>query len=95
MVDDAFGPALGHGHVERGQHELRPEGPGHRPPDDPAAEHVENHGEVEKAATGRDVGDISHPERIGAVGHELALDEVLAPSARRACASSLWGHGVG
>ena len=70
-------------------------GPGHRPAHYPAAEHVEDDGELEEAAPGRDVRDVGDPERVGAVGRELALDEVrplrrtgLASGRRRASAST-------
>ncbi len=92
MVHDAGGLPLGNGHLEGGQHELRPEVPGHRPADDAAAEDVEDDGEVEEAAAGGHVRDVGHPERVGPVGRELALDEVrsfrVAGLARRRLGSA-------
>ena len=36
----------------------------------------ENHREVEKAGQRRQEGDVSHPQRVRAIGHEVATDEI-------------------
>jgi hypothetical protein len=48
----------------------------HRPADNPAAERVEHHGQVEEAGPGRDVGYIGDPQAIGRGGREVALDQI-------------------
>ena len=47
-----------------------------RPANHAAAEHIEHDGQVQKARPGRDVGDVGHPQPVGAVGREVALDQV-------------------
>lgn len=49
----------------------------HGPPDHAAAEHVEEHRQVEKALPQRrDVRDISDPEPVRRAGGERALDQI-------------------
>ena len=62
----------------------------HRPTDDPPREGIENHGQVEKAGPGRDVGDIGHPQNVRRIGIEVAIDQVTGRTHpfvtdRRAC----------
>jgi hypothetical protein len=75
-MDYVAGPALGNGHLQGVQDELRPEVVGHGPSDDPAAEGVEHDGDVEEAGSSRYVGDIRHPELVRGGGGEVAVDEV-------------------
>lgn len=49
---------------------------GHRPPDDAAGEDVEDSGDVEPALPGPHVGDVGHPQLVGAIGFEVAVDEI-------------------
>ena len=76
MVDDGVRSALLDGHVEGIEHELGAQVPGHRPAHDPAAEHVEDDGQVQESRQGRHVGDVSHPQPVRGVGVELALHQV-------------------
>ncbi len=76
MVDDVGGSPLPDGHLQRVEHELRPQVVGHCPTDHAAAERIEHDGQVEEPRPSRDVGDVRHPEPIRAVGREVALDQV-------------------
>ena len=64
------------GHVECVEHEFGAQVPGHRPAHDPAAEHVEDDGQVQESRQGRHVGDVSHPQPVRGVGVELTLHQV-------------------
>jgi hypothetical protein len=59
-VGDELGErsAAGDGHLEGVHHESALHVIGHRPADDPAAEQVLDHGQVQPSFPGRDVGDI-------------------------------------
>ena len=46
------------------------------PADDEAAEDVDDEGHVDEADVGLHVGEVRHPEAVGAIGDEVALDEV-------------------
>ena len=48
-------------------------------PDDVAAEDVDHEGDVDPARVGLHVGEVRHPEPVGSVGHELAIDQVGRP----------------
>jgi hypothetical protein len=48
----------------------------HRPTHHLAGEQVEDHGQVEPALAGRNVGDIRQPDLIGLVGDKILLEEV-------------------
>ncbi len=48
----------------------------HRPADDFSGEQIEDHGQVEPALAGRDVGDIRQPDLIGLLGHEIPIQQV-------------------
>ena len=48
----------------------------HRPADHTAAPRIDDHRQIQEARPGRDVGDVGHPELIGAVGREVTLDKV-------------------
>ena len=48
----------------------------HRPADDPAAEGIEHDRQIEEAGPGRNVRDISHPQHIGPIRGEVAVDEI-------------------
>ena len=49
------------------------------PADDVPREDINDKGDVDEAAPGRDVGQIRDPELIGTRGHKLALDQVGRP----------------
>ena len=63
-------------HVERVEDELGAEVCRHRPADDAPTPGIEHDGEVEEARPRRDVRDVGDPERSGAGGDEVALDEI-------------------
>ena len=76
MMNHAGRAPLPERHVESVEHQLGAQMSLHRPADDPAAEGVEDHGQIEKAGPGRDVGYIGHPQAIGRGGGEVALDQI-------------------
>src|SRR5208283_1067801 len=76
MMDNRAGAALPQRQVERLEHQLGAQMGLHRPPHDPAAEHVEHHREVEEPGPGWDVGDVGHPQAVGLRREEVALDQI-------------------
>lgn len=77
MVDEpACGPPSGDGHVEGSDDQVRTQRPRHRPAHNPAAEDVDHGGQIEEALPGRQIGDVSHPQAVGCVGGEAALDQI-------------------
>jgi hypothetical protein len=76
MMNDIRRAALGQGHVQRRQDEVRPEMGVHRPADNAPTPRIEHNGEKEEAGPGRHVRDVHHPEPVGARGRELPLDEI-------------------
>ena len=76
MVNDVARPAARERHVECIEHELGAQMRRHRPADDATAPGVEDDGEEEKAGPGRDVRDVGDPQPVGAVGVEVALDQI-------------------
>src|SRR6185295_4071878 len=73
---DLARPSLCEGHIECVEDELGLQVSRHRPADDPAAPDVEYDGEEQKAAPGRHVRDVRDPKLVGALGREVAIDEV-------------------
>ena len=63
-------------HGERGDGEFGAHVIAHRPADHLAGEQVEDHGQVEPAFAGRDVGDIGQPDLIGPVGDKILVQQV-------------------
>src|SRR5215207_7114171 len=57
VVDDLTWPPLAYRHLERIQHEFGAQMIGHGPTDDPTAEGIEHHSEVEEARGGGHEGD--------------------------------------
>jgi hypothetical protein len=49
---------------------------GHVPADHPTAEGINNHRQVKKSRLGRDIGDISDPQRVRSGRREIPLDQV-------------------
>ena len=45
-------------------------------PDDPAAERVEHDRQIEEAGPRWNIRDISHPQHIGLIRGEIAVDEI-------------------
>jgi hypothetical protein len=76
MMDHAGCAPLRERHVQRLEHQLGAQVSLHGPANDASAERVEDHGEIEKAGPGRDVGDVGDPQPIGRRGAEVALDQV-------------------
>jgi len=72
MVDRIVRLTLPHGHLQRGEHQLGPQVPLHRPANYATAERVQYDRQIQKAGLGRHVGDIRHPELIKPVGVEVA-----------------------
>ena len=76
MMDHILGFALSDSHVEGVHNQLSPQVVLHGPSDDPATEHVEHDGQIQKPAHRRHVGDVGHPEPVGRLGPEVAIHEV-------------------
>lgn len=66
--------ALGEGHPQGVEHQVGAHVGGQLPADDPAAEGVEDEGEVGDALPGAQVGEVADPEPVGLGGAEVALD---------------------
>jgi len=67
----------------------------HRPADDFSGEQVEDHGQVQPALAGRDVGDIRQPDLGGLLGREIPIQQVFRDRQRmlavgRAHAIAAW-----
>ena len=77
------GPACVQGLLQRVQHEVGAGGRRDPPADDAACEHVDHEGHEDEAGPGRDVGEVAHPQRVGPIRHELAVDLVLRARSRR------------
>ena len=76
VMDDRPRLPLPHGHIERREHEGRPQRRFHRPADDAATPGIEHDGQGEEAAPRRDVGDIRHPQLIRAGRREHPLHQI-------------------
>ena len=76
MVDHAARPPLPERHVEGVEHHLHVQGGRHRPADDPAAERIEHNRQIEEAAPRWNIRDIGHPQPIGLIRGEIAVDEI-------------------
>lgn len=75
-MDDAGRPACVQRHVQRRNHEVRCHRLTHGPAHDLAAEGIEHHGQVQKPRPRRDVGHVGHPQHVGRIGTELAIDQI-------------------
>jgi hypothetical protein len=76
VMDHCGGSSLPQRHVQCFQHQLGAQMSRHRPADDPAAEGVEHHREIQESCPGRDVGDVSHPQAIRSGCDEVAIDQI-------------------
>jgi len=76
MVDHAIRPSLPERHGEGIEHHLRVQGGRHRPADDPTAEGIEHDRQIEEAGPCRNIRDISHPQHIGPIRCEVAIDQI-------------------
>jgi hypothetical protein len=75
-MDDTDGFALSDRHVEGIGYDAGVQRTRHRPANDAAAEDVEHDGEIEEAGPRWNVGDIGHPQAVGRLSDEVALDEI-------------------
>jgi len=66
-----------HGHLHGVDHQLLAHVVGDRPADDPAAEGVEDGGQVDLALLRRVLGDVHHPQAVRPLHRELTLHQVL------------------
>ena len=71
-----LGCALVEGLFQRIQSKVATKGVGYTPAHDAAGKRIDDEGHVDKAAPGRHVGQIGHPQRVGALHHEVALDPI-------------------
>ena len=76
MMNHAGWAALVKRQVERLEDQFSAQMGRHRPADDPAAEDIHHHRQVEKAGPGRDVSDIRDPQSIGTLGDEVTLHQI-------------------
>jgi hypothetical protein len=76
VVNDIGRPALTDRHVQRGQNQLRPQVGLHRRTDDPVAEGVQKHGQIQELRRGRDERDVRDPELIGSLRLEFSIHQV-------------------
>ena len=76
VVDHIFRLTLSDSHIECAHDQLGPQMVLHGPSHDPAAEHVEQDGQVQEPAHCRHIGDVRHPEPVGRLGLEVAVHEV-------------------
>ena len=93
---------LANRHSERVQHQFRPQMVCHRPANDPAAERIQHHGQVEKAGRSRDERDVGDPEPVRCRGRNVAIDQVrrgpsvlVAPRRHDRAAASADAHDPG
>ena len=68
--------ALDHGHAQSCQRQLCAQVVSHGPAHHPSRGAVQEDGQVEPPLPGADVGDVAHPELVGIVGCEVALDQI-------------------
>ena len=83
MDQPRVGSAIPDGHVEGVHHQLGSEVVGHRPANHPAAEDIQDHGQVQPARPGRDVGDVRGPHPIRCRRREPPPDQVWGRSGLR------------
>jgi hypothetical protein len=76
MVDHATRPPLPERHVEGIEHHLHVQAGRHRPAHDPATERIEHDRQIEEAGPSRNIGDIGHPQPIGRIRGEVAVDQI-------------------
>ena len=76
VEDLAVAGAVPHRHLEGVDGEVRAQGLGDLPAHHHAGEHVDDEGGVDPAGVRLDVGEVGHPEAVGFVGMELAIDQV-------------------
>lgn len=79
MVDAAIGALSSpERHVERIGDELGAAVIAETPAEHPAAPRIQDEGPVDPAVVGAVLGDVGHPELVGAVDRELAIDEIIS-----------------
>src|SRR5579884_2674881 len=83
VMDDAvLGSTPPEGHFECREHQLGAQVIGHRPAHHPTTEGIKDHGQVDKATPGRDIGDVRHPQPVGSGGDKGSADQI---GCRRSC----------
>ena len=76
VVHPGRGQAGCHGLFERDEHERGVHHGVCPPADDPAGEHVDHERDVHEPDPRRDIREVDHPQPVGPLGDELALDLV-------------------
>ncbi len=76
VMNDALRFALGDGHVQRREYEIRRHLLADRPAHHTPAPYIEHDGEEDEAGPGGHVGHVGHPQLIRARGGERALDQI-------------------
>src|SRR5215831_14568789 len=69
-------PALRHGHVQRGEHQLGVEMRFHRPANHAATPRIDDDGQIQKPGPRRHVRDVGDPQLVRARGREVPFDEI-------------------
>jgi hypothetical protein len=76
QVGDARTTALIDGLFERIQHEVGAQRGRHPPAHNAAGEDVDDEGDIDEAALGRDIREVGHPELIRPRRREASIDEI-------------------
>ena len=71
-----FGMAPPQGHIEGVQHQMDVKAGVHRPSDDASGEGIQNHGKVKETCSGRDIGNVGHPQLIGCSDGIFPIDQI-------------------
>ena len=85
MVNEpaAYRPPIMEGLHQGVEHKVGVGHPGHFPADDPAGESIDDKGDINEPAPGRDIGKVGNPQGIGPGCLELAIDPILRTGCRR------------
>jgi len=76
VMDHTLRASLADGHFERVENQLGPQVRGHRPADHAPAPGIHNHGQVQEARPGSDVGDVRYPKPVWTSHGEIELHQV-------------------
>lgn len=75
-MDDVLRPSAENRHIERFENEVGTQMIGHRPTKDAPAVRIKDHGQIQKAAPGRDVRDVGDPQLIRFISAKLPIHEI-------------------
>ncbi len=72
----ALGLSLVQGLLQRIKHEIRSHRTAHTTTHDTTSKHINHEHHVQPALPSTDIGDVRHPQLVGAIGLELSVDPV-------------------